>query len=340
MRYKFKLIQQIETLQYKYGINPLYPKTKYKDLQKLINRVYKLTQFLDDQHVTFRRISTRMFFLKNNLKNIPLCRQCITLPVNTFKATFCSGECAKKHFDLNETEENKIKRISKAVRSRNYESMVKKQWETRHRDLEKHKLFKERARKSALKILENGLTNAQNRGISVSKTKNKLQENGLTNAQNAGINISISRKLNYTPEKNHWNLIDDLEKARRLEKQYIAMKKTNEESGRWRSIVDLDGYEIYFKAASFKHGFKTNNEEEIKLLEEHGVYSSKSNTKGCVRDHLLSRRYGFENNISTWIISHPANCEIVLHSENVRRSSTNDNLITLEELLERIENWK
>ena len=62
--------------------------------------------------------------------------------------------------------------------------------------------------------------------------------------------------------------------------------------------------------------------------------------KGCVRDHLLSRRYGFDNNIPTWIISHPANCEIVLHSENVRRSFTNDNQITLNELFERIENWQ
>lgn len=110
--------------------------------------------------------------------------------------------------------------------------------------------------------------------------------------------------------------------------------------GTYRKITDIDDYELYFSRTSFKHGFKPNNEEEIKLLKEYGVFNSISNTKGCVRDHLLSRRYGFENNIPTWVISHPANCEIVLHSENVRRSSTNDNLITLEELLERIENWK
>lgn len=70
------------------------------------------------------------------------------------------------------------------------------------------------------------------------------------------------------------------------------------------------------------------------------MFCKKTNTKGCVRDHLLSRWFGFENNIPVWIISHPANCEIILHAENVKRSMTNDDLITLEELLVKISNWK
>ena len=80
-------------------------------------------------------------------------------------------------------------------------------------------------------------------------------------------------------------------------------------------------------------------DKELDLLKYNGIFNPINNTKGVVRDHLLSRRYGFENNIPTYIISHPANSEIVLHSENVRRAKTNDNIISLEELLERIEKY-
>lgn len=62
--------------------------------------------------------------------------------------------------------------------------------------------------------------------------------------------------------------------------------------------------------------------------------------KGCVRDHKLSVRYGFENNISPLIISHPANCEIVLHSENVRRRFKNNDIQqTLSELIQKINEY-
>ena len=340
MRYKYKLVYKLKELQNKYNVKVLYPKTKYKDLQKIINDIFKLTVFLDNKHSTFNKLSTRVFFLENNLKNIPKCEQCKEKEVNTFMSRFCSGSCQKRHFDLNESEEDKLKRVTKAAESRNYEEILRKQWETRHSDKEKHEEFLKKAKESANKMTDSGMTVAQERAIKISKTKNTIESNGLTNAQNTGIKISISKKLNYTPDKNHWNLIDEVEKEKRLKKQYKSMRKTNESNGRWRTFEDLEDYEIYFKASSFKHGFNTTNENEIKLLNEYGIFNNLTNTKGCVRDHLLSRRYGFENNIPTWIISHPANCEIVLHSENIRRSSTNDNLITLDELLERIENWK
>ena len=110
---------------------------------------------------------------------------------------------------------------------------------------------------------------------------------------------------------------------------------------RWVRLADKTDYSIYFKASSFKHGFeftKYTSEREKELLYKYGIYNNKTNKNGCVRDHLLSRKYGFENNIPTWIISHPANCEIVLHTENISRANRKegDNLISLEELLNKI----
>lgn len=76
MKYRQKLIQNIEKLQELHEIKFLYPKTKHKDLQRLINQVFKLTKFLDNKHITLRRLSVRIEYVKNNLKSVPKCKQC------------------------------------------------------------------------------------------------------------------------------------------------------------------------------------------------------------------------------------------------------------------------
>jgi hypothetical protein len=55
------------------------------------------------------------------------------------------------------------------------------------------------------------------------------------------------------------------------------------------------------------------------------------------RDHIYSRSEGLKNKIHPLIISHPANCQLVLHSENKKKHGACD--ITLESLLERIKNF-
>ncbi len=132
-----------------------------------------------------------------------------------------------------------------------------------------------------------------------------------------------------------------VENISQLEKTQIKIREANIKSGRWKALQKMDDISVYYRSSSFKHGFEYNiltTEDERKLLKENGVYNNVKNRNGCVRDHLLSRRYGFENNIPTWIISHPVNCEIVTHSENLSRASRKegDNLLTLEELLIRI----
>lgn len=80
--------------------------------------------------------------------------------------------------------------------------------------------------------------------------------------------------------------------------------------------------------------------EGHELLAAHGMYKPSNrgdNLNGASRDHMLSVKYGFENNIDPSIISHPANCRIVLHSDNAKKNSKSS--ITLEELLKRIEEW-
>jgi hypothetical protein len=81
-------------------------------------------------------------------------------------------------------------------------------------------------------------------------------------------------------------------------------------------------------------------EFDFQLLSKHGMYSAKNhgnNMKGISRDHMVSISFGFENKIPAKIISHPANCQLLLQSHNAAKKTRC--AITIEELMERIENW-
>ncbi len=160
-----------------------------------------------------------------------------------------------------------------------------------------------------------------------------------TNLLKYGVaNVSQNKEIKqrkHTTFKNNFG-VDNISQ---LIKTQESIRKTNESNNRWIKLLDRDPYLIYCKAASFKHGFSFNKYTTIKekeLLAEYGIYNNRINKRGCVRDHLLSRKFGFENNIPVWIISHPANCEIVLHTENMNRARGNDNIISFKELLEKI----
>ena len=52
---------------------------------------------------------------------------------------------------------------------------------------------------------------------------------------------------------------------------------------------------------------------------------------------MLSINYGWTHNIPPEIISHPANCEIILQTKNASKSKKSS--ITVEELIDKINNW-
>jgi len=53
-----------------------------------------------------------------------------------------------------------------------------------------------------------------------------------------------------------------------------------------------------------------------------------NNLKGISRDHMYSVSQGFQNNVDPTIISHPANCQLLIHTEN--QSKGDKSKITLE----------
>lgn len=83
-----------------------------------------------------------------------------------------------------------------------------------------------------------------------------------------------------------------------------------------------------------------HDEFDFKLIEEHGWYSPRNkndNLGGVSRDHIFSVREGYRQGIDPSIISHPANCRLMVHSQNISKFTRCD--ITLDELKLKIENW-
>jgi hypothetical protein len=97
----------------------------------------------------------------------------------------------------------------------------------------------------------------------------------------------------------------------------------------------------YRADCSFKFSLNDFPDEfDFSLIEQFGWYRAKNrgdNLTGISRDHMISVKYGFDNNIDPKIISHPANCQLVRHNENSSKCSKCS--ITIEELYKRIDEW-
>jgi endogenous inhibitor of DNA gyrase (YacG/DUF329 family) len=98
----------------------------------------------------------------------------------------------------------------------------------------------------------------------------------------------------------------------------------------------------YYKECQFDFNIWHYPEEfDLDLVRERGFYKSTNagdNPNGVDRDHMVSVAHGWRNDIDPEIISHPANCQLLPHLENV--SKNDECAITLDELKKRIEEWE
>lgn len=127
--------------------------------------------------------------------------------------------------------------------------------------------------------------------------------------------------------------------------QYYSNKNTDGSPRRCSPYIKTIK-EQYYSAARFKFNvYHYPNEFDLSLIKEHGWYTcpglkrkgQPKNILGVSRDHIISVSYGFANNIDPKIISHPANCRIMLHIDNKIKHSKND--ISLDQLLDKINIW-
>lgn len=103
----------------------------------------------------------------------------------------------------------------------------------------------------------------------------------------------------------------------------------------------IDYYKFYRQECDFKFSvFDYPSEFDLDLLDTHGWYSpsnKRNNLKGVSKDHMYSVMDGYKNKISSDIISHPANCNLILFSENSKKK--NNSSITIEDLVNKISIW-
>lgn len=81
-------------------------------------------------------------------------------------------------------------------------------------------------------------------------------------------------------------------------------------------------------------------EFDLGLIYKHGWYKAKNhgdNLNGVSRDHKISVKFGWENGIDPSLISHPANCQLMVHTDNIGKNKKCS--ILLNELKESIDKW-
>jgi hypothetical protein len=110
---------------------------------------------------------------------------------------------------------------------------------------------------------------------------------------------------------------------------------------RTRNSPNKDNLQTYRKACKFNFSLNSYPDRfNFSLIGQYGWYSpsnKKNNMGGVSRDHMLSVRDGFQQGIPPEIISHPANCQLLRHCDNI--SKNKKSVITYEQLLERIKSW-
>ena len=172
------------------------------------------------------------------------------------------------------------------------------------------------------------------------KTRQKLiglkhsQERRLKNTgENNGMYIDGRASVIYLKSKDK---VDDKRKCKYCNEYKIDKNK--------KIICDdcrASYYKAYRPSCEFKFDINLYKSEfEMGLIESYGWYSPSNkgnNLNGVSRDHLYSVRDGFVNKIDCGIIKHPANCKLMIHSDNSSKYYNSN--ITLEELLIRIKNW-
>jgi hypothetical protein len=167
--------------------------------------------------------------------------------------------------------------------------------------------------------------------------------------------VSESLKIHYSKNE-HWsvkNLSIKQKELKKIEKNIYCLECGNKIECLYKkkfcndTCIKLyrrkktDCKKQYRFDCAFKFSLSSYpNEFDFELIKKHGWYRPKNrgdNPNGVSRDHMFSIDEGFKNNVDPNIISHPANCELMIHNQNNKKNRKSS--ITLEELKERIKNW-
>jgi len=105
-------------------------------------------------------------------------------------------------------------------------------------------------------------------------------------------------------------------------------RTTMETLGYWQPLHTVNPYKVYYKNANWITSMVDFfNVDALLNLKLYGIFNSK-NTKGWVRDHIVSRKIGYEFNIPYQLLRHPVNLQFISHSENISKGFKDIRLTT------------
>jgi hypothetical protein len=180
---------------------------------------------------------------------------------------------------------------------------------------------------------------ASNRGVKFSEDRIKKMHQHRTSESYKHYPSDEVRKLIGQKSKEKW--------TPEFKEKY---RKTMEDLGHWIPKSQINPYRLYYKESNWiERMIDYFNSQSLENLKLYGIFS-KANSKGFVRDHIVPRKIGYECNIPSYIMRHPANLQFISHAENVakgfsdRRLTVEEKECTIELLLKRIltfeKSWK
>lgn len=177
---------------------------------------------------------------------------------------------------------------------------------------------------------------AYNKGKKLLKTSEKLKEYYRTH------NNHMKGKSHSEETK---KIIGEKSKQKFTNEYKEKMRKQYEKLGYWIPLENKKDIEIYYKEANWKQNMfdLIDDEKQLNLLKKYHIFNSVTNPNGVVRDHMYSRRSGFENGVFPEILRHPCNCQILTNKDNImkkRQRYVDENHLTLDELFIKIINYK
>lgn len=126
-------------------------------------------------------------------------------------------------------------------------------------------------------------------------------------------------------------------KTKKSKQKFCSIKCVNKHKHKF-FIEKASKFNIYKKQCAFLFSLNQYPTEfDFSLIKENGWYKAKNhgnNLNGVTRDHMFSIKKGFEEKIDPYLISHPANCKLLIHPENASKYC--ECSITKEELKKRV----
>ena len=192
---------------------------------------------------------------------------------------------------------------------------------------------------------ENNFNKGNYKQTCSSKCAHKLST---LNSDNEKRKENIKKAIDEFNIKNGSKQIEQIKKCKYCNNEYKTLRNSTFCSIKcarlYKSTEQMknkEPFERYKKLCEFKFGIINFPDEfNFNIIKENGWYEAANrgnNLNGVSRDHMYSCKEGFNNLIDPYLISHPANCNLILQSSNASKHSKCS--ISYNELINKVINW-